>query len=82
MLVGIVQCAMTAVRYDEHFRTFYERLKIRKGHGKAIVATAKEILVIIWYMLTRRELYRYMNRQRYEQKLSNLKKIEEEQMVT
>jgi transposase len=23
----LVQCAMTAVRYDEHFRTFYERLK-------------------------------------------------------
>jgi transposase len=79
----LVQCAMTAVRYDELFRTFYERLKIRKGHGKAIVATAKEILVIIWYMLTRQELYRYVNRQRYEQKLSNLKKIkEEEQMVT
>ena len=30
---------------DEHFRTFYERLKIRKGHAKAIVATAKEIQV-------------------------------------
>jgi transposase len=74
----LVQCAMTAVRYDEHFRTFYERLKIRKGHGKAIVATAKEMLVIIWYVLTRRELYRYMHRQRYEQKLSSLKKIEEE----
>ena len=65
----LVQCAMTAVRYDKHFKIFYERLKIRKGHGKAIVATAKEMLVIIWYVLTRRELYRYMNRQRYEQKL-------------
>jgi transposase len=51
---------MTAVRYDEHFRTFYERLKIRKGHAKAIVATAKEMLVIIWYLLTRRELYKFM----------------------
>jgi transposase len=75
----LVQCAMTAVRYDEHLRTFYEKLKIRKGHVKAIVATAKEILVIIWYMLTRRELYRYLNRQRYQQKLSRLKKIKEQQ---
>ena len=77
----LVQCAMTAVRYDEHLRTFYERLKIRKGkgHAKAIVATAKEILVIIWYMLTRRELYRYVNRQRYQQKLSRLRKIKEHQ---
>ena len=29
-------------------RTFYERIKQRKGHGKAIVATAKEMLVIIF----------------------------------
>lgn len=75
----LVQCAMTAVRYDEHFRPFYERLKIRKGHAKAIVATAKEILVVIWYMLTRGELYRYLNRQRYQQKLSRLNKIIEGQ---
>jgi transposase len=76
----LVQCAMTAVRYDEHFRTFYERLKIRKGkgHAKAIVAVAKEILVIIWYMLTRRELYRYLNKQKYQQKISRLNKIKEQ----
>jgi transposase len=72
-----VQCAMTAVRYDQRLRTFYERLKSRKGSAKAIVATAKEILVIIWYMLTRRELYRQMNKDRYQQKLSRIKKIKE-----
>ncbi|HJR48652.1 MAG TPA: hypothetical protein VJ799_10900 [Nitrososphaeraceae archaeon] len=43
---------------------FYIEIKNRKGHGKAIVATAKELLVIIWYMLTRRELYRNMNKQK------------------
>jgi hypothetical protein len=42
-----------------------------------LVATAKEILVIIWYILTRRELYRHMNKDRYEQKLSRLKKTKE-----
>jgi hypothetical protein len=69
----LVQCAMAAaVRYNQRFRTFYERLKSRKGSAKAIVATAKEILVIIWYMLTRRELYRHMNKDRYEQKLSRI----------
>ena len=73
----LVQCAMTAVRYDHRLKSFYERLKSRKGSAKAIVATAKEILVIIWYMLTRRELYRHMNKKRYEQKLSRLKKIKE-----
>jgi transposase len=68
---------MTAVRYDQRLKSFYERLKSRKGSAKAIVATAKEILVIIWYMLTRRELYRHMNKNRYEQKLSRLKKTKE-----
>jgi transposase len=73
----LVQCAMTAVRYDKRLKSFYQRLKSRKGSAKAIVATAKEILVIIWYMLTRRELYRPINKERYEQKLSKIKKIKE-----
>ena len=78
----LVQCALSAIRYDHHMRTFYERIKQRKGHGKAIVATAKEILVIIWHMLTRQQLYRYMNRTRYEQKLERLKKIGSQERQT
>ena len=60
----LVQCALTAIRYDAHLRTFYDRIRNRKGHATAIVATAKELLVIIWYMLTRNELYRYMDKQK------------------
>ena len=56
-------------------RTFFERIKQRKGHGKAIVATAKEMFVIIWYMLTRHQFYKYINKNKYEQKLASLKKI-------
>ena len=75
--VDTSSCAMTAVRYDKRLGTFYQRLKRRKGSAKAIVATAKEILVIIWYMLTRRELYRSMNKERYQQKLSRIKNIKQ-----
>ena len=64
----LVQCALTAIKYDDHSRTFYDRIKNRKGRATAIVATAKELLVIIWYMLTRIELYRYMDKRRYEQR--------------
>lgn len=71
----LIQCALSAIRHDHHMRTFYERIKQSKGHGKAIVATAKEMLVAIWYMLTRYQLYRYINKTRYEQKLERLKKI-------
>jgi transposase len=60
----LVQCALIAIKYDCRLRTFYTGIKNRKGHGKAIVATAKELLVIIWYMLTRNELYRNMNKQK------------------
>ncbi|NOJ32762.1 MAG: hypothetical protein DA329_11550 [Candidatus Nitrosocosmicus sp.] len=68
----LVQCALTAVKYDSRLGLFYTRIKNKKGHSKAIVATAKELLVIIWYMLTRNELYRNMNKQRYQQKLRKL----------
>jgi transposase len=68
----LVQCVLVAVKYDSRLNMFYNRIKNRKGHGKAIVATAKERLVIIWYMLTRNELYRHMNKQRYQQKLRKL----------
>jgi transposase len=60
----LVQCALAAIRYDVHLRTFYDRIRNRRGHATAIVATAKELLVIIWYMLTRNELYRYMDKQK------------------
>jgi transposase len=67
------QCAKVAVRYDPRLKTFYERLRSKKGSSKAIVAAAKEMLVILWYMLTRRQLYVGMNRKRYEMKLARLK---------
>jgi transposase len=73
----LVQCARVAVMHDDHLGDYYQRLKKRKGDGRAIVATAKEMLVIIWYMLTRRELYRYVRQERYEEKLSKLEKINE-----
>ena len=60
----LVQCALIAIKYDVHLKIFYGRIRNRKGHATAIVATAKELLVIIWYMLTRNELYRYMDKQK------------------
>ena len=70
-----VQYSLSVTIHDHHMRTFYERIKQRKGHGKAIVATAKEMLVVIWDMRTRQQLDRSMNKTRYEQKLERLKKI-------
>jgi len=58
----MVQAALNAIRSDARLRAFYERCCSRKGHQKAIVAVAHEMLRIVWFMLKRREPYRYENR--------------------
>ena len=46
-----MQCALVAIRYSEYLRRFYDRLKGKKGSGKAIIATAKKLLGIIYKTL-------------------------------
>ena len=53
----LIQCANIAIRHDEYLRSFYLRIKRRRGHNIAIVATARKMLVCIYYMLKRREVY-------------------------
>jgi transposase len=55
----LVQCARTAVHTcnDEYLERFYDRLAGKKGSQKAIVATARKLLVSIYHMLSRREVY-------------------------
>ena len=51
----LVQIALIAVRPPGRLRDFYLKLKDRKGHNIAIVATARKLLVVIFWMLTRGE---------------------------
>jgi len=55
----LVQCANVAVNRcnDPYLGRFYARLKQRKNHQIAIVATARKLLVSIYHMLTRKEVY-------------------------
>jgi len=55
----LVQAANTAVHTcnDEYLSRFYERLASRKNSQKAIVATARKMLVSIYHMLDRGEVY-------------------------
>ena len=57
----IVESATTAIMYDDRISKFYRRIASRRGTQKAKVAAAKEMLVIIWHMLTKNEPYRTMN---------------------
>lgn len=47
----LVQCTLVAIRYSAYLRSFYDRLKAKKGSGKAIIATAKKLLGIIYQTL-------------------------------
>ena len=47
----LAQCALIAKRYSPFLRRFYERMQRRRATGKAIVATARKLLTIVYYTL-------------------------------
>ena len=47
----LVQCCLISIKYSSYLRSFYERIKAKKGAGKAIVATARKLLSIIYHTL-------------------------------
>ncbi len=47
----LVQCTLVAIRYSAYLKAFYDKLKAKKGSGKAIIATAKKLLGIIYQTL-------------------------------
>ena len=44
----LVQVALISIKYNSYLRSFYERIKQKKGSGKAIIATARKMLSIIY----------------------------------
>jgi transposase len=47
----LVQCAWIAIKFNPRLMDFYQRIKNRKGSGKAIVATARKLLELIYFTL-------------------------------
>lgn len=47
----LVQCTLVAIKYSAYLRAFYDKLKAKKGAGKAIIATARKFLGIIYRTL-------------------------------
>jgi transposase len=71
---AIVEAANIAKMHDDRLERFYERIAQRRGPQKARVATGKEMLVIVWHMLMRNELYRGMNKESVERKLKKMQR--------
>ncbi len=44
----LIQCALIAKRYNSYLSNYYERIRARRGTGKAIVALARKFLSIIY----------------------------------
>lgn len=47
----LVQCTLVAKKYSSYLNRFYERIKAKKGGGKAIIATARKFLGVIYRTL-------------------------------
>jgi len=80
----LVQCAQSAVqKKGTFFRAQYEKLVVRRGKKRAIVAVAHSMIIAIWYMLKNDEDYNdlggdYYNRFNPEKKIAMyLRKAEE-----
>jgi transposase len=69
---ALVEAAWTAVLQPGPLHAFYERTKHRRGHGKAIVATARKLAVLFWCMLTRSEDYAHQQPSLTRKKLRRL----------
>jgi transposase len=70
----MVQSATTAIIYDDRISKFYRRIASRRGTQKPKVAAAKEMLVIIWQMLTKKEPYRTVNNDLVQRKYKRMER--------
>lgn len=55
----MIEAAWSAVRYSPYWKEQFERLRDRVGHGKAITAIARKLLVVVWHVLHERTADRH-----------------------
>jgi transposase len=61
---AMVEVAWRAVKADPHWKCHFAELKKRMHTNQAIVTIAHHLLVVVWYVLTRREPYRHYSPER------------------
>jgi transposase len=69
---ALVEAAWSTVLQPGPLHAFYQRTRNRRGHGKAIVATARKLAVLFWCMLTRSEDYAHQQPSLTRKKLRRL----------
>lgn len=61
---ALVEAAQMAVKSDPHLKRRFQELQHRMHRNQAIVAIAHHLLELVWYVLTRRESYRYFSEEK------------------
>jgi transposase len=54
---ALVEAAWSVVRQPGPQHAFYQRVRARRGHGIAVVASARKLACLFWFLLTREEDY-------------------------
>ena len=60
----MVEIAWRAVKADPHWKKYFESLQKRMHKNQAIVAIARHLLTMVWYVLTRHEHYNHYTPER------------------
>ena len=61
---ALVEVAQRAVKSDPHWKHRFQELQKRMHRNQAIVAVARRLLELVWYVLTRRQAYRHFSQER------------------
>jgi transposase len=69
---ALVEAAWSVVLQPGPLHAFYDRTRARRGHGKAIVATARKLAVLFWCMLSRDQDYAHQQPSLTNKKLRRL----------
>jgi transposase len=56
---ALVEASWSVVRQPGPLHAFYQRIRARRGHQVAVVATARKLACLFWCMLTRGEDYAF-----------------------
>ncbi|THD78277.1 MAG: IS110 family transposase [Phenylobacterium sp.] len=69
---ALVEACWSAVRQPGPLHAFYQRIRARRGHSVAIVATARKLSCLFWCLLSREEDYAYAQPSLTKKKLRRL----------
>jgi transposase len=61
---ALVEAAQMAVKSDPYWKSRFQEMQRRMHRNQAIVAVARRLLELVWYVLTRRQPYRHFSQER------------------